>query len=85
MKIAHQNVIDYVQLQISNFKSVYFCALCSASYQPAKVIDKSVNLNAAVDALLPSIRKFILNNGMDPMQLVDFSEPIFPHMVSIFY
>lgn len=39
------------------------------------------NIDKTVDALLPSIRKFIINNGMDPMQLIDLSENIFPDLV----
>lgn len=39
------------------------------------------NLDKTVDALLPSIRKFMLNNGLDPMQLPDLYEYIFPDLV----
>jgi len=30
---------------------------------------------------LPSIQEFILKNGLDPLQLIDISEPIFPDLV----
>lgn len=44
-------------------------------------IEIRANIDKAVDALLPSIHKFILNNGMDPMKLIDISEYIFPKLV----
>ncbi|KAH0945971.1 hypothetical protein HN011_002792 [Eciton burchellii] len=39
-----------------------------------------IKLDKIVDHFLPKIRNYILKNGMDPMDLVDFSENIFPHM-----
>lgn len=47
----------------------------------SSVEGKWVNIDKAVDELLPFIRKFILNNGLDPTPLVDFSEYIFPKLV----
>ncbi|KYN30253.1 PREDICTED: uncharacterized protein LOC108757811 [Trachymyrmex cornetzi] len=38
------------------------------------------NLDNVIDALLPSVRQFILSNGMDPMQLPNVSTHIFPHL-----
>ncbi|XP_020293435.1 uncharacterized protein LOC109859509 [Pseudomyrmex gracilis] len=46
----------------------------------SSVEGKWVNIDKAVDELLPFIRKFILNNGLDPTPLVDFSEYIFPKL-----
>ncbi|XP_011060361.1 PREDICTED: uncharacterized protein LOC105149558 [Acromyrmex echinatior] len=43
-------------------------------------VEIRANLNKVVDALLPSIRQFILKNGMDPMQLPNISTHIFPHL-----
>jgi len=40
-----------------------------------------INLDKVVDRLLPRIRIYILENGMDPTDLADFSENIFPHLV----
>lgn len=57
----------------------------SYASQSAKIVFKNVNLNEAVDALLPHIHTLILENGMDPMRLINFSEPIFPQLVSISY
>ncbi|XP_067203428.1 uncharacterized protein [Linepithema humile] len=54
-----------------------------ASHQSAKIVRKDVNLNEAVDTLLPYIHTFILDNGMDPMKLIDFSEAIFPELPGI--
>lgn len=53
------------------------CVLCSF----VQDVEIRADLDKTVDALLPSIRKFILNNGMDPMQLSDISENIFPDLV----
>lgn len=53
------------------------------SYASHQSANKDVNLNKAVDALLPHIRTLILKYGMDPMQLADFSKPIFPYLPEI--
>lgn len=55
--------------------SIY--SLIFANDEEIKVI-----LDDKIDALLPSIREFILENGLDPTQVADFSENIFPHLVS---
>lgn len=44
--------------------------------------ENKVILDDKIDALLPSIREFILENGLDPTQVADFFENIFPHLVS---
>lgn len=44
--------------------------------------EKKVILDEEVDELLPVIHEFIKNNGLDPAQLGNYSESIFPHLVS---
>jgi len=44
--------------------------------------EKKVVLDEKIDELLPAIREFILINGLDPTQLGDYSESIFPNLVS---
>jgi hypothetical protein len=56
-------------------RNIYFCILRSSQ----------IKLDKIVDHFLPKIRNYILKNGMDPMDLVDFSENIFPHMVRFSY
>lgn len=56
---------------------MHFCALHSFMED----VEIRANIDKAVDALLPSIRKFILKNGMDPLKLIDISEYIFPNLV----
>ncbi|KMQ88789.1 hypothetical protein RF55_11664, partial [Lasius niger] len=46
--------------------------------------DKVVILDDKIDALLPSIREFILKNGLDPTQVTDFSESILPKLPGVF-
>ncbi|KAL6429423.1 hypothetical protein ACFW04_008232 [Cataglyphis niger] len=46
--------------------------------------EKKVILDDKIDALLPSIREFILENGLDPTQVADFFESIFPHLPGSF-
>ncbi|EZA58414.1 hypothetical protein X777_01371, partial [Ooceraea biroi] len=46
-------------------------------------ISSQAKLNEIVDRLLPRIRSFILENGMDPTDLIDFSESIFPLLPGI--
>lgn len=56
--------------------------LCSfAQIIRADDIEIRADLDKTVDALLPSVRKIILKNGMDPMKLIDLSENIFPDLV----
>jgi len=55
----------------------YIFILCSSEQN----VEIRANLNNVVDALLPYIRQFILNHGMDPMQLPNVSTHIFPHLV----
>ncbi|KAM0731256.1 hypothetical protein ACS0PU_002316 [Formica fusca] len=54
-------------------------SLIFANDEEIKVI-----LDDKIDALLPSIREFILENGLDPTQVADFSENIFPHLPGSF-
>ncbi|GAB1859372.1 hypothetical protein CAJAP_00451 [Camponotus japonicus] len=46
--------------------------------------EKKVVLDEKIDELLPAIREFILINGLDPTQLGDYSESIFPNLPRVF-
>lgn len=56
------------------------CSLISVHGEEKRVI-----LDEKFDELLPSIHQFILENGLDPMRLKDYSESIFPHLVSNYF
>ncbi|XP_011635244.1 uncharacterized protein LOC105425924 [Pogonomyrmex barbatus] len=73
---------DQVQLIFLLIIALMYDALLASEDNPRVVqfVEVRANLNNVVDKLLPSIRKTILKNGMDPMQLVDISEYIFPHL-----
>lgn len=61
-------------------RQVHISILCSPI--SAYDADKVVILDDKIDALLPSIREFMLENGLDPTQVADFSESILPKLVS---
>ncbi|KYM89795.1 hypothetical protein ALC53_02107 [Atta colombica] len=74
------------QIQLSFLLVIVVCMVRSTpltveqNTDPGQNVEIRANLNNVVDALLPSIRQFILNHGMDPMQLPNVSTHIFPHL-----
>ncbi|XP_018352221.1 PREDICTED: uncharacterized protein LOC108754446 [Trachymyrmex septentrionalis] len=74
------------QIQLTFLLVVVVCMVHSTpltveqNTDPGQNVEIRANLDKVVDALLPSVRQFILNNGMDPMQLPNVSTHIFPHL-----
>ncbi|XP_011691146.1 PREDICTED: uncharacterized protein LOC105452044 [Wasmannia auropunctata] len=72
------------QIQLFLFSAIIACMVHSAplTVEQSPIIAEDVeiraNLDKTVDALLPSIREFIVKKGMDPMKIADISEYIFP-------
>ncbi|XP_011869447.1 PREDICTED: uncharacterized protein LOC105562896 [Vollenhovia emeryi] len=73
------------QIQLTFLLAIVVCIVHSAPFtdnQNHSVQHEETwrGIDKAIDTLLPSTRKFILKEGMDPMRIVNCSEYIFPFM-----
>ncbi|XP_011869448.1 PREDICTED: uncharacterized protein LOC105562897 [Vollenhovia emeryi] len=76
------------QIQLTFLLAIIACLVHGAPFEietngSEQDLEIRADIDKTVDALLPSIRKFILDNGMDPMQIADVSEHIFPLLPGI--
>ncbi|KAL0109043.1 hypothetical protein PUN28_014262 [Cardiocondyla obscurior] len=73
------------QIQLTFLLAIIACVVHSVplAIDTNSIVDDveiRANLDKTVDDLLPSIRKLIVKNGMDPMRITDISEYIFPDL-----
>lgn len=59
---------------------MHTCTLCN--FSSTRDEEKVVILDEKIDALLPSVRDFILKHKLDPARIPSIIEDLLPHLVS---